>query len=80
MLTNDHFSTRSGHFSLVALADTGNWVQMGKHVALGISVGDDAGVTMIGTRTPSGFDGAGSPGKYLQPTSGVFDWYATKTS
>jgi hypothetical protein len=80
VLSHDRFSSRSGRFSLVNLADTGNWVQMGKHVALGISSGEDAGVVMIGTRTTSGFNGAGTPGHYFQPTSGVFDWYATKTS
>jgi hypothetical protein len=80
VLNHDRYSTRSGNFTLVALADTGNWVQMGKHVALGISQGVDAGVTMLGLRTTTGFNSATAPGRYLQPTSGIYDWYATKTS
>jgi hypothetical protein len=79
VLTPERYSSRAGQFSLVNLADTGNWVQMGRHLAIGISQGADAGVTMIGTRTASGFDSAEKPGKYFAPTSGIFDWYATKT-
>ena len=79
-LTHDKYSTRSGSLVFVDLADTGNWVQMGKHIAFGVSTGQDAGVTMIATRTTTGLDSAASPGLYLQPSSGVFAWYATKTS
>jgi hypothetical protein len=79
-LVHDPFSTRSGHLTFVDLADTGNWVQMGKHIAIGVATGQDAGVTMIATRTTSGLDTAASPGIYIQPSSGVFAWYATKTS
>jgi hypothetical protein len=79
-LTHDQFSTRSGHFVFVGLVDTGNWVQMGKHIAFGVSTGEDAGVTMIATRTTTGLDSVASPGMYIQPGSGVFHWYGTKTS
>ena len=79
-LTHDRLSTRSGSLVFVDLQDTGNWVQMGKHIALGVSTGQDAGVTMIATRTATGLDSAESPGIYVQPSSGVYPWYGTKTS
>jgi hypothetical protein len=53
---------------------------MGKHVALGVSVGPDAGVTMVGTRTPTGISSAAKPGLYDQPSTGLFEWYATRNA
>jgi hypothetical protein len=69
---------KSGSLTFVDLADTGTWVQMGKHIALGIADGPDGGVTMIGTRTDSGISSVEHPGVYTQPSSGVFQWYAVK--
>lgn len=79
-LGHDLFSTLSGSLTFVNLGDTGNWVQMGKHIALGVSVGPDAGVTMVGTRTPTGISSAAAPGFYDQPSTGLFEWYATRNA
>ena len=77
-LTHDLLSVKSGSLTFVSLADTGNWVQMGKHIALGVASGPDGGVTMVGTRTPTGISSVEHPGVYVQPSSGVFQWYAVK--
>jgi hypothetical protein len=79
-LVPDAFSTQSGSLTFVDLVDTGNWVQMGKHVALGVSVGPDAGVTMLGTRTATGISSAAHPGVYDQPSTGLFQWYAIRNA
>jgi hypothetical protein len=78
VVEHDRHSVLSGRLNFVTLQDTGNWVQMGKHIALGVSTGPDAGVTMVGTRTPSGISSAEDPGVYVQPGSGVFQWYAVR--
>jgi hypothetical protein len=80
VLEHDRHSLLSGRLNFVTLQDTGNWVQMGKHIALGVSTGPDAGVTMVGTRTPSGISSAEDPGVYVQPGSGVFQWYRSEAS
>jgi len=80
VLRNDRYSTRDGSFSLTGLGDSGYWVQMGRHVVLGISQGSDAGVVMLGTRTTSGFNSAEKTGHYIQPGSGIYNWYAAKQS
>jgi hypothetical protein len=77
-LAHDRFSLLSGTLTFVTLEDTGNWVQMGKHIAIGVATGIDAGVTMVGARTPSGISSVSKPGVYVAPASGVFEWYATK--
>ena len=79
-LGHDLLSNLSGSLTFVNLADTGNWVQMGKHIALGVSVGPDAGVTMVGTRSPTGISSAAAPGLYDQPSTGLFQWYATSNA
>jgi hypothetical protein len=78
VLEHDRSSLLSGTLVFETLADTGAWVQMGKHIALGVASGPDGGVVMLGTRTPSGISSVAEPGTYVQPSSSVFQWYATK--
>jgi hypothetical protein len=74
----DTASAKEGTFTLSTLADSGQWVQLGKQIALGISSGEDAGVVMLGTLSTTGISAQDRPGLYAFPTSPTYHWYATK--
>ena len=76
-VTNDTVSTKEGTFTFTILGDTGHWVTMGKRIALGITTGPDAGVTLSGALNATGISTALKPGLYDIQGSGVFHWYAT---
>jgi FG-GAP-like repeat len=76
-LTADTSSVLQGSFNFASLATGGTWVQMGKHVALGISYGNDAGIVMLGVHSAAGIGSAAVPAIYDQPGLGVFPWYGT---
>lgn len=76
-VTNDTVSTKEGTFTFTILGDTGHWVLMGSRIALGITSGPDAGVTLAGALNLTGISSAAAPGLYDIQGSGVFHWYAT---
>ncbi len=76
-VTNDTVSTKEGTFTFTVLGDSGHWVQMGKRIALGITSGPDAGVTLAGALNLTGISSATAPGLYDIPGTNVFHWYAT---
>jgi hypothetical protein len=75
----DTDSVKEGTFTLSTLGDSGQWVQLGKSVALGIASGQDAGVVMVGALTATGISTKERPGLYAFPTSEMFRWYATRS-
>ena len=76
-IVNDAVSTKEGTFTFAILGDSGYWVQMGTRIALGITAGPDAGVTLAGALDATGISSAAKPGLYDMPGSGIFHWYAT---
>jgi hypothetical protein len=77
-ITNDTSSAKQGTFTFTNLGDSGTWVVLGKHLALGITAGGDAGVTLAGALNAVGISTLRKPGLYDRPTLGVYRWYATK--
>jgi hypothetical protein len=78
-LTNDVISRKEGTFAFSTLPDDGNWVVMGKHLAMGVTSGSiDAGIVFLGKINATGISSLTKPGSYGLPFIGVHPWYATK--
>jgi hypothetical protein len=77
-ISNDVPNTREGTFALSTFGDSGNWVVMGKHFAMGVLTGINAGYAFVGTLTSAGINSFATPGRIGVPGAGTFRWYATK--
>lgn len=79
-LTTVHYqgTPTSGIFGLTNLQDLGVWAKLGKQIVLGITYGEDAGIVLLGTQSPTAISSVGAPGVYYQESTGVHPWYATK--
>jgi hypothetical protein len=79
-LTTVHYqgTPKAGIFALTNLQDLGVWAKLGKQIVLGITNGEDAGIVLLGTQSPSAISTMGAPGVYYQESTGVHPWYATK--
>jgi len=73
-------TSKAGIFGLSNLHDLGTWAKLGKKIVLGITNGEDAGIVMLGTTTPTTIGTPDAPAVYYQQSSGIHPWYATRTS
>jgi hypothetical protein len=70
----------TGTFTLTNLGDGGNWLKMGTKIVLGVATGDDEGILLLGTTTPTSISSFDKPGVYYQYQQGTFPWYATRNA